>query len=235
VGGTKLRIGATTVRIGDPSADGSSGGGSSLINLYITGATSIYVRKGRTGGTSNQPATQIQTDNNASDVTIDEGTVGIGTDVYGETVTLNELIVNGGRVELGEGVTFSGTAPALHMKAGTVVLRGAIATINQDAGSLRTEGTGAITTANIGGTLVANSTGTITTLQVQGAGLADFTQSTAARTVTNATVQGPTARIAADNGKPLTVTFTNGVDFIDGARTTQCDMGDEVNAAYTAA
>lgn len=237
VGGTKLRIGATNVTIGESASDGSSGAGSSLVNLYITGATAVRVRKARGSGTSNLPATQIKLDNNASTVTVDEGSVGIGTDVYGETVTMNALtVLGGGRVEIGEGVTFSGSGPAINQTAGTIVQRCSVATINQDAGVLETAGAAAISSkANVAGTLVANGTGTIADVEVKGGGTLDLSRSTLARTVSAATVAGPGSKVLANCGIPLRITFTTGIDFVDGASTTQADMGDEVNAAYTAA
>jgi hypothetical protein len=237
--GYKLKAGFTNLVIGEPAADGSTGGGSSMLNFSLhTVAGTVRVKKTRGSGLAGKPPVQLLPGENTVDVVVDAGAVvGIGTDVIGESATMNDLQTNGGRVEVGSGVTFAGTTPSINFspKGGTVTLRGSVASVNQDAGNLITEGSGTITTANIAGTLIANSTGTITTLEVKNNGVADFSQSTAPRTVTNATVVGPAAKILANNGEPLSITFTNGVDFIDGASTTQCDMGDEVNAAYTAA
>lgn len=41
---------------------------------------------------------------------------------------------------------------------------------------------------------------------------------------------GLSARVSAGNGKPPSMTFTNGVELVDDAAPTHCDMGDEVNA-----
>lgn len=237
LGGYKLKMGCTNCLIGEPAQDGSTGSGSSLINIsFYTVAGTARVKKTRNTGTSNKPPVQLLPNENTFDIIVEPNAiVGIGTDVYGETVAMNELHMHGGRCEVGVGTTFGGSSPAINQTGGDVILRGSVATINQDAGTITTEGSGTITTANIAGTLVSNSTGTITTLEVKGGGVADFTQSTAPRTVTNGTVVGTGARINANNGKALSVTWTTGVDCIDGADTTQVSMGDEVNVAFSAA
>lgn len=234
--GYKLRFGCTNCLVGEPATGGGSTGGSALINLgFHTVAGTARIKGTRNTGTSGKPSVQLLPNENTFDVIVEGGVVGIGTDVPAEAAALNELHVHGGKVEVGEGTTFGGAAPAVNQTDGEVTLRGSVATVNQDAGTITTEGSGTITTAHVAGTLVANSTGTITTLEVKNNGVADFTHSTAPRTVTNATVVGPGAFIRANNGKPLSVTFTTGVDCIDGADTNQVSMGDEVNVAFSAA
>lgn len=238
--GYKLKAGFTNLVIGEPSQDGGSGGGSSMLNFSLhTVAGTVRVKKTRSSGLAGKPPVQLLPGENTVDVVVDTGcVVGIGTDIVGESATMNDLQTNGGRVEIGSGVSFAGTTPSINFspKGGNVTLRAAVATVNQDAGTLITEGTGGITTkANIAGTFISNSTGTVADVEVKNAGVLDLTQSTAPRIISNATIVGPAARILANNGEPLSITFTNGVDFIDGADTTQCSMGDEVNAAYTAA
>ena len=235
--GYKLAAGFTNLLIGETPQDGGSGGGSSMLNFSLhTVAGTVRVKKTRSTGLLGKPPVQILPGENTVDVVVDANcVVGIGTDLSGESGTMNELQAHGGRVEVGSGISFAGAAPAINQTGGSVVARGSVATVNQDAGTLTTEGGGTITTANVAGELVANSTGTIGTLEVKNNGRADFTKSTAARIVSAAYVVGPSARISANNGKPLSITFTDGVRFVDGASTTQCDMGDEVKATYAAA
>jgi len=90
------------------------------------------------------------------------------------------------------------------------VQRCAATTVTQKAGSLITEGSGAITTVNCrGGTMVSNSTGTITTLNIaDGTGHVDFTKSRNARTVTTVKLEAG-GSLSLD---PDVVTLTNKVD-----------------------
>jgi hypothetical protein len=240
VGGRRLKAGMTSLVIGDAAADGGTSGGSSCVNLNLhTVAFTARVKRTRNTGTDGQPPVQIMCNNNTGTLTVEGGVVGVGTDVASEAATLKQLTVRGGRVELGEGVSISGTNERLYQDGGEIVMRCGLAgndsAIYQSDGTLTTEGSGAIFAAHIGGTLIANSTGTISTLEVKDKGVADFTQSSVARTVSAATIVGPSARIEADNGVPLSVAFAAGIDFVDGAKTTQANLGTEVNAAYTAA
>lgn len=230
--GYPLKVGATSVVIGEAGSDGTSQNGSPLVNLNLgTGATSVTVKKTRASGLRGYAAVILAAVNAANKLTVEAGSVAVGTSTPGDASTFSEvtLTASTARVELGTNVTLTTFAQV----GGDAVTRSSLTTLNQDAGTIRTEGTAAITTANVAGTITANATGTIGTLKVKGAGLADFTRSTAARTVTTARVLGPSARVLANNGKPLSVTFTGGILFTEGASTTQADMGDEVTASYS--
>jgi hypothetical protein len=159
------------------------------------------------------------------------GSVGVGVITPGEASTFAQIDVAGkSDVTLGYGLTLT----TINQTGGEITLGSAVTTINQDAGKITTRGSGAITTANISGGLVSNSTGTITTLNVSGPGKADFSASPQARTVTDSFIYGNGATIDADNGATLSVTFTNGVDCLQGAKTDQVNFGDSVTVTPSA-
>jgi hypothetical protein len=87
------------------------------------------------------------------------------------------------------------TLTTVHNQGGTVNLYVAATTVNQQSGTLTTEGSGAITTVNVdGGTAYLNSSGTITTLNADG-GTVDFTGSRVARTVTTTNLRSSTLKL----------------------------------------
>ncbi|MCC6681632.1 MAG: hypothetical protein IT445_12085 [Phycisphaeraceae bacterium] len=177
--------------------------GDSAISPLITGTSAsstgygLYLTGGATG--------------TLASVTVKKGRVALFTDT-GVTKTITTIVqsydsnpTSDTVVEIGDGVTLT----TLQKTGGTCVLRTGATTVQNDAGQLRTEGSGAIATLNVlGGTVIPNSTGTITNLNAK-SGIVDFTRSLAARTVTNATIDKG-ATIKADAS---VVTITNKVGF----------------------
>ena len=228
-----LRVGATLLFIGEPAEDGSTAAGSALVNLNLSSIQStIHGYATRNTGTSGYPPVQIAGTHASNTATLKDGFYGFGTSTPHESYTMDVNVTGRAKVVLGTG----GTVATVNVSkmGGEVLLKCAATTINQDAGKLVTEGTGAITTLKAGGEAVLNSTGTITNLYAEGSGVAKFTESAAARTVTNAFIVGPNAQILADNGKALSVTFTNGIDFLNGAKTKQLDIGDSLTLTPSA-
>ena len=190
------------------------------------GTTARIVKSNTTGlSTTGLEAVQLK-GTHASNVLIVEGqsSVGFGVSFPGQTYTVATVSVVGdnAKVRLGSG----GTLTTINQSKGNLVVEAAFTTLNQTGGTCRTEGTGAITTANVNGTFIGNSSGTITTIDVEDQGFGDFTKSAVSRTVTNATTHGR-GRIDAENGVAGAVTFTNGVICIDGARTNQVNFGQQ--------
>ncbi len=110
---------------------------------------------------------------------------------------------------IGDGVTLT----TLSQQGGDVVMRCAATTATQEAGTLRTEGAGAITTLNVkGGVCTSNSTGTITNGNALG-GTLDFTKSDAARTVTTLKIAGG-AKVKLD---AAAITLTNDIQLNESA------------------
>lgn len=228
-----------TFTVGEEPSDGSLGAGSPQICWNFGGAlsgyngTTVRVLRTNTTGTSGLETLQLR-GTHASNKCFVEGAavVGWGTSFPAQAYTLSQINVThaNARVTLGSG----GTLTTVNQSGGIIVLNCACTTINNTGGTIRTEGSGAITTANIdGGTLIANSTGTISTLDVGNGGVADFSRTSRARTVTTATIHG-TGRITAANGEARSVTFTNGVDCVDGASSSQVDFGTNVNVQQAA-
>lgn len=229
-----LRISATACTIGEAAADGSVGSGSQLVNLnFGTAQNTTRVIQTNAMGTSGYPPVQIVGTHASNAITIEDGVVGLGTAVPAQAYTYAVNVTGrGARYTLGSG----GTVATLNQSknAGEGVVYCALTTLNLDGGTVRTEGTGAITTANVSGTLVSNSTGTITTLNVQGSGFADFTQTTAARTVTTVNIIGTQARADFDNGASRSITWTNPLQTKGGARADQVKLWTDIGIQHSA-
>jgi hypothetical protein len=224
----KLRISATKADIGRPATGGSTTQMSALINLdFGSNVCTGIIYRSNNIGTSGQPAIQIKGTHASNAFTVmGNAIVGFGTNTRGEATTVATLTVKDTAiVTVGSGVTLTTVNP----EGGKVLLNCAATTIAYGKGTVETAGTGAITTVNVGGKFIGNSTGTITTLVAAGTGFADFTQSTAARTVTTGKVDGEKASISVDNGVPLSITFTNAVQLLNGAKSMQMNFGDGVS------
>lgn len=189
------------------------GVGSGRIKLDVGSvATSIYVYNTGSPLDSQLPAVIIKGTSASNTLVVDGGSVGVA--IYGgDTSNLS----GGIKVGAGGGVN-AATAPTLVLGAGvtwatmtqeggTVQWTGAGTTFTQYAGTANSFGTGALTTANVGGTFYPQSTGTIGTLALWSGGTADFTLDTQGRTITNCTVYGN--HTINDPGK--SVTWTNGI------------------------
>jgi hypothetical protein len=230
---TRLQLSATTIVIGEPLGDGNYGSGSNFIALDTgTVATTIRVESSNsTGVASGFAPIMLKGSNSSNSITVVSGWVGLGTYALAEVIQFPTINVTGNTavVEGGTGYTAgSGTTPKVNQTAGKIVFRHALTTLNQEGGYARSEGAGAITTADVGGEFISNSTGTIATLNVQDSGLADFSKSTAARTVTNTNVYG-TGRINCESGVPKHITFTNAIALARGAKSPQVNFGPDLS------
>lgn len=234
---TPLKIGATICQIGVDTDGATGASGPSLIALdfySIQTTVSVFDGTRTTAATGATNAVMLRGTHASNVLTVYGGSVGVGMFVLNEATTFATIHVHGStsRVTIGAGVTL--TTLNQTTDGSRVFLNCAATTINQDGGTLETRGTGAITTVNALGTFTSNSTGTITTLNVSESGLADLAKSPAARTITNCNLYGSRARINADNNSVLAVTFTNGVDCLQGAKTSQVNFGDTVTVTPSA-
>lgn len=225
---TPLKIGATLCDINLPSEGGNTGSGPPTCALdFAAILMTTTVWDGRDSGESGFSCILLRGTNASNKVVVKgKASVGIATITPGEATTVVELDINEtSNVTVGYGVTLT----TVNQTGGTGLINSAFTTLNQTGGKLTTRGTGAITTANVGGEFISDSTGTITTATASGAGKFDLSQSPLARTVTTAKVDGPNAKILADNGAmrtgSLSITFTNAIVCQNGADSTQVDLG----------
>lgn len=129
-------------------------------------------------------------------------------------------------LQVGEGCTLT----TLEVGAGSLINRGANVTTAIVSGLYRVFGAATHTTLDVraGGLARYSSTGTITTLKVARDATADFTGDSQAKTITNCTMYAG-SRLQLDNGNPLSITITNGIDLVgcrlqDVAITTWSDV-----------
>lgn len=225
-----LEIGATVVELGRPAGDGSiTSPGQVHLDLGSAASTVIVHATASTGTAGAEPVT-LTGSHTSNSLTVRGGTVGVATRLPSDTASFPSMTISGTNAKLrcGSGATIT----TLNVFAGDVVTNSAITTLNQHGGEVQTNGTGAVTTATVmGGTLTVNSTGTITTLNVEGEGAVNFDLGTGAITVTNAFVRGKGAKII-DTRKR--VTWTNGIDLLDGASSTQVNLGTDVTITPSA-
>jgi hypothetical protein len=145
------------------------------------------------------------------------GLVGFAATNASETGTLAtaRVVESGGSLRVGSGVTLT----TAYAGDGALTVGCAATTLEVSGGTLLTHGTGAVTTVRVrSGSASLESSGTITTLVVGPGARASFAGDARAKTVTNCEVySGSTLDL--DNGVPLSVTLTNGIDHMQCAPT----------------
>jgi hypothetical protein len=181
-----LKIKATAINLGEYFGPGVKVEQSPILIDTGTTASTITVHESGANSDSALPAVWIKANENTTKVIVRRGIVGVG---FGDAETSSLASVDvlykdnkssDARVYIGSGVTL----PTLNLKGGVTILRSVVTTVNANAGSLQTEGSGAITTLNItaGASVISNSTGTITTVNIYGT--LDTLKSSATRTIT---------------------------------------------------
>jgi hypothetical protein len=127
----------------------------------------------------------------------------------GETGAATTVRVDNGTLWIGSGVS---TITDLQLEGGNVRCACGATTITQLAGTLTTEGAGAVGTVNIhGGDFFPNSSGTITTCNITGGNI-DFYDTGVARTVTTLNLKRGTSWSVKLNKEAVTYTTIVGFD-----------------------
>lgn len=206
--GTYLQIKATVVNLGQHSGSGSpAGSGRIMIDTGSTASTINVYDTASTSSDSNKPSCRLKANSASTTINVQKGSVGVAYE-SGETTTVGTVNISyktnktsDADVYIKSGVTLT----TLYKTGGDCELSCAATTVTNEAGTLKTYGSGAITTINqYGGSLYPNSTGTITTLNDLG-GLVDTTISQQARTITTLKISN-SAQFIYD---PSVVTLTN--------------------------
>ncbi len=232
---TPLKIGPLICDIGLPAEDGSQSGGPSTIALdFTTDPVVCTVHNANPQGEAGSSCVLVRGVNASNVLTVKSGSVGLATMLPNEAATwpLINVLGDNARLVIGYGATLT----TINQKAGVIVSSSAFTTLNQDGGTLTTEGAGAVTTANILGNFIPNSTGTVTNTNISGAGFMDASQSATSRVFTNVVVYGASATINADcnNATSTIAMFPNGIDCLQGAKTSQINLGDAVTVTPSA-
>ena len=170
------------------------------INVYDSGSSSD----------SNVPTIRLLVNHATTVLNVYKGSVGVAP-ITGETSTIGYInvsyttnVASDANVYVGSGVTLA----ALECFGGKTILNCASLSATIWAGTLTTNGTGAIGTINVwGGTVTSNSSGTITAANIKSPGFLDMTKSVTSRTITT---------LKRDNGGKFSyeigdVTLTNGI------------------------
>jgi len=199
-----IQLGATTIWIGEHDGIGTPAG-SARLKLDVRGVSTCHVlRTARTSSDAYMPPVRLLFNNASSNLYVREGEAGVGIDVDGETSTVESIFCgNKGSVIAGAGTTLGGWLQA----GGEGKLLCAATGVVVDAGTLTTEGAGAIgaITQN-GGLVIPNSTGTVTTYTLKG-GDCDALQSNQIRTITTMVHGG--GRIKYDAGTLVITNYTH--------------------------
>ena len=183
-------------------------------NVICTGSSSVAADAG-------SPPIRIIGSHSSNTLTVSGDAyigVAIGPGESAEYTTINTALNQSGigpTLLLGSGCTLT----TVEMGGGTITNRGSnITTLGVSNAKYISQGSCTHTLVNImpGGAVEHNSSGTITTLTIAGNGSFDLSADGRAKTITNATVAaGCTMNL--NNGNPLSVTFTNGIDISNAA------------------
>ena len=212
-----LAIGADSIHIGE-HAGMSTPAGSGRIKID-SGTVQTQLHVYNTATTSSDTHQQVvrwkgtQADNV---LRILRGKLGIATNLPGEQATVNELYVgqsgslgSDANVVIGEQVTLS----SLNQAGGAVTLGCDVTSIEQLAGSLITIGNLVLTDITVSGQADFQHIGNINNLTLRPGGEADFSHQSSNRTITNCQLHNASTLNLA-NGNPLSITFTNGLDYV---------------------
>ena len=212
-GNTYLQIGATTVNLGYIKGS-TTPSGSARLNLDLGSATAATVTVFDTSSTSDDSGQQplrLLAVNATTDIEVRAGLVGIAN-APGEASTIRNLDVLGlGNTlvrlgEIGNNSAMTITAGTVTVKNGTLITNNDITALVAEGGLVQTEGDAALTTLTMkGADAILNASGTIGTLNMH-QGIADFSQSSRAITVTNMDWEELGGQVIFDNDD---VTFTN--------------------------
>ena len=195
---TKLKIGATVVRIGDKDGFGTQSG-SSRINLDLGTAVSTVtvVDTASTSSDSGRTAVRIQANNASTDIFVRNGSGGVSVakDEPNETSTVGDVICSnigtGAVLQIGSGVTLTN-----YEQSGGVCLLDSASTVTSvkcTGGTLTMEGDYTVTTLAVsGGTVRDNHEKTagdaVSTLTVETGGTYNTQGSSKSRTINDATI-----------------------------------------------
>jgi hypothetical protein len=226
-----LRIRTAVADLNVVPTDGSSPTpGITNVDLGSAEASTISVYGGSNTGSSGRASTAVKANHTDSVLHIYAGTVDVCNNNPADTGEFETITLRGrnAKATLGSGLA---TLNTLTLRDGaSATVRCAVASLdNGERCSVKTEGAGAVTTFATDGPTIINSTGTITNLHAETNADVDTTQTSKARTVTNAFAYGA-AKIKTD----INTTYTNGIDCLRGAKTTQIDAGDNVTVGITA-
>jgi hypothetical protein len=215
---TYLCISATNIEIGQ-HAGSSTPVGSGRIKLNTgTAQTTLNIHNTATSSadTHQQPVRWVGT--HASNlIRIFRGKLGLASNLPGETATVDKLYVGqagslGGdaNVVIGQGATLTD----LYQSGGSVTVSCNVVNLQQTAGKLTTQGTLSLTNVTIAGQADLMHVGDITNLIVGHDGQVDLSHQAASRVITHCNVyDGSTLNL--NNGNPLSISFTNGIDCIE--------------------
>lgn len=203
---TYLRIGATSIEIGEGDGSGSSrlkldpGTAQTTINVHDTGSSSEVAHR----------ALMLKGTHASNELNVNKGQVEVAP-FAGETATIATLRVGyktnrtgDADVRTGSGVTLT----TIEQSGGLLDVQSAVTTVNLTGGSFSFRGSGAMTTLNLdGGTCYYQSAGTLTTLNLGSGGVFDCRRDMRARTLTNCEAYG-----GAIYDPHKTITWSGGID-----------------------
>jgi hypothetical protein len=212
-----LQIGAATAAIGEYfGTDSPQGSGRIKIDFGSSNVDVTVTDSGITGTETNQKPIRLKINHASATLAVLRGNVGlcVGTAETGQVTTLIVGFVTNleqdADVEVGPGVTIG----TITKYGGKLLTQSGATTLTQNGGQVQTEGTAAFTTMIVNaGNAILNASGTIAHLDSNG-GLADFTRSPVARTVSDWDVAAG-ASIAYDSA---VVTVTAGPTFTGAMR-----------------
>lgn len=219
---TPLQIGATVLRIGDPTISGVQGNGSGRINLDVgAGLSNItIVTSSQNPVDTGLTPVRVKGTNASNVVVMLGGLASVAGNTISETATVLSCDVLGGTLILNNGVTWT----TLSQSGGSVTTNSGGTTLNQYGGTCTTQGIGIITTCNIAGSTSLShrpaSGAMITTLNAHAGGVADFSGNPLAGTVTNTNVYR-TSTVRLNAALPGNIVFTNPMVLAGGASTYQ--------------
>lgn len=147
-----LKIGATVCDLGGVAGDGSSAGGSALININFGSVQNTTImRNSRNGGTKGRPPVQLVGTHASNRLTLSGGTLGFGTATSGQSGALLNVTALRGSLLIGSAVTLTAANSEIVNAGATVYVNSACLKIKASSGYTHVNGTGLLTTLDLRG------------------------------------------------------------------------------------
>ncbi|MBL4700333.1 hypothetical protein JYU15_02285 [bacterium AH-315-I18] len=214
---TYLAVSADNVHIGQHAGSTTpSGAGRIKLNTGII-QTQLHVHQTASlASDSHHQVVRWVGDHVNNVVRILRGKLGIASNLPGESATISQLYIgqagslgSDALVVIGQDVTLT----QLNQAGGSVILSCDVDQIQQSAGSLVTLGQALLNTVTLAGQTDFEHIGDITSLTLRSNAQVDFSRQSQARTIGTCKLHNA-ASLNLNNGNPLSISFTNGIDYV---------------------
>lgn len=223
-----LTISANEIHIGKHAGSSTPSGAGRIKIDTGNNQTHLHIHNTASTPSDNHHQTVQWIGNHADNVVrILRGKLGIASNLPGETTTVKEIYV-GSSGSLGSDadvvIGSQTTLDQLYQAGGSIILEADVNTLEQTNGSLTTLHSLALTNVTLAGSTDFQHIGDIANLTLRNTANVDFSKQSTPRSINTCKLHA-SSTLNLNNGNPLSITFTNGLDCV------QCSP-DQINVTW---